>query len=95
MRTQAILKIFGTGQITIPKEWRDFFHSNTLKAVFDKENSKINIKPVKLVELEETKWVPLKQFEKDLDETGLNKRFKKDLLDGYRKSDFYSSGLKK
>ncbi|MBA3047386.1 AbrB/MazE/SpoVT family DNA-binding domain-containing protein [Candidatus Falkowbacteria bacterium] len=83
------LKLFGTGQITIPKEWREFFGADILKAVFDKDKNEIKIKPVRMVEMEETKWVPLKQLEKDLDQVNLNKKFKKELLDGYKKSDFY------
>jgi len=83
------LKLLGTGQITIPKEWREFFGADILKAVFDKDKNEIKIKPVRMVEMEETKWVPLKQLEKDLDQVNLNKKFKKELLDGYKKSDFY------
>lgn len=89
------LKFFGTGQITVPKEWREFFDTDTLKAVFDKDKNEIIIKPLKMVEIEETKWVPLKQLEKSLQKVGLNKKFKKELLDGYRKSDFYLNSRKK
>ena len=85
------LKLFGTGQITIPKEWREFFGTDMLKAIFDKNKNEVKIKPVKMVEMEETKWVPLKQLEKDLEEVDLNKKFKKELLNGYKKSDFYSN----
>ena len=86
---QAILKIFGTGQITIPKVWRDFFGVNTLKATFDEEKRNINIKPVRMIELEDTKWVSQEQLKKDLDSTDYNKKFKEDLVNGYKKSDFY------
>ena len=85
-----MLKLFGTGQITVPKEWRNFFGVNTLKAIFDKSKNEIKIKPVRLVEIEETKLVSLKRLEKDLRKTNLNKEFQKELLDGYKKSDFYS-----
>ena len=88
------LKLFGTGQITVPKEWREFFGTNTVKAIFDKDKNEIKIKPIKMVEIEETKWVPLKQLEKDLNNSGLNKKFKKELLNGYKKSNFYSSKKK-
>jgi len=60
------LKLFGTGQITVPKEWRKIFNTETLKAVFNKEKKEIVIKPVKLVEMEETKWVSLKQLKKKI-----------------------------
>jgi bifunctional DNA-binding transcriptional regulator/antitoxin component of YhaV-PrlF toxin-antitoxin module len=94
MEQQAILKIFGTGQITIPKKWRDFFNADTVKAVFNKEDSTISIRPVKLVELEETKLISPKRLSENLAETGFNEKFKKELLDGYKKSDFYQSGMK-
>ena len=89
-----ILKLFGTGQITVPKEWRDFFNTDTLRAVFDKKKKEISIKPIKFVEIEETKWIPLKQLKKDLDNSELNKNFQKKLLSGYKNSDFYSSNKK-
>ena len=88
------LKLFGTGQITVPKEWRETFNTETLKAVFNKEKKEIIIKPIKLVEIEEAKWVPLKQLKKDLNNSGLDKKFQKELLSGYKNSDFYSSKKK-
>ncbi|NCF74908.1 MAG: hypothetical protein GWO87_00250 [Xanthomonadaceae bacterium] len=94
MKTKT-LKLFGTGQITIPKEWRNFFGTDTLKAVFDKDKNEIKIKAVKMVEIEETKWIPAKQLEKDLEKVNLNKNFKRELLNGYKKSDFYNSPIKK
>lgn len=89
------LKFFGTGQITVPKEWREFFDTDMLKAVFDKNKNEIRINPLRMVEIEETKWVPLKQLEKSLRKVGLGKKFKKELLDGYKKSDFYLNSRKK
>ncbi|MEA2065008.1 MAG: AbrB/MazE/SpoVT family DNA-binding domain-containing protein [Patescibacteria group bacterium] len=89
MKTKT-LKLFGTGQITIPKEWREFFQTETLKAAFDKNKNEIIIKPIKMVEIEETKWIPAEQLRKDLEKTELKKDFKKELLDGYEKSDFYN-----
>lgn len=88
------LKFFGTGQITVPKEWREFFGTDTLRAVFDKDKNEIKIKPLKMVEIEETKWVPLKQLKNNLQEIGLAKKFKKELLGGYKKSDFYLNNKK-
>ena len=88
------LKFFGTGQITVPKEWREFFGTDTLKAIFDKNKNEIKIKPLKMVEIEETKWAPLKQLEKNLQKIGLDKKFKKELLGGYKKSDFYLNSKK-
>ena len=85
------LKFFGTGQITVPKEWREIFNTETLKAVFNREKKEITIKPIKLVEIEETKWVSLKQLKKDLNNSGLDKNFQKELLSGYENSDFYLS----
>lgn len=95
MKEQTILKIFGTGQITIPKRWRNFFNSDTLKAVFDEASEKISIKPIKMVELEDTQWVSAKKLKQNLAETDFDENFKKELLAGYKKSDFYKSGLKK
>lgn len=40
----TILKMFGTGQITIPKEWREKFKTNEFFAVLKKDS--IVIKPV-------------------------------------------------
>ena len=88
------LKLFGTGQITVPKKWRELLRTDTLKAVFDKKKNEIKIKPIKMVEIEETKWVSLKQLKKDLDNSGLDKDFQKELLSGYEKSNFYSSNKK-
>ena len=88
------LKFFGTGQITVPKKWREFFGTDTLKAVFDKNKNEIKIKPIKMIEIEETKWMPAKQLEKDLQKISLNKEFKKELLGGYKKSDFYLKAKK-
>ena len=88
------LKFFGTGQITVPKEWREFFGTDTLKAIFDKNKNEIKIKPLKMVEIEETKWAPLKQLEKNLQKIGLAKTFKKELLGGYKTSDFYLNSKK-
>ena len=90
-KQEAVLKLFGTGQITIPKEWRDFFGTKTLKAIFDRENRKINICPIRMVELEDTKKILSGQLKKDLDETNFGKKFKQELLAGYKKSDFYSN----
>jgi len=86
---QVILKIFGTGQVTIPKSWRDFFGVNTLRATFNEKERNINIKPVRMIELEDTKWVSPGQLKEDLDSANYNEEFKKDLVDGYKKSDFY------
>lgn len=89
MQKQVILKIFGTGQITIPKSWREFFGVTTLKATLDEKKRKIDVKPIRLIELEETKWLPAEQLKEDLDKTDFSEGFKKDLLAGYKKSDFY------
>ncbi|MCK5320737.1 hypothetical protein KAJ61_05115 [Candidatus Parcubacteria bacterium] len=83
------LKLFGTGQITFPKKWRELFGTDILKAVFDKDKNEVKIKPIKMVEMEETKWLPAEQLEKDLQTVDLDKKFKKELLTGYKKSDFY------
>lgn len=91
MKQQAILKFFGTGQITIPKEWRDVFGTQMIKAIFDQKNKRINIKPIQMVELEDTKKISLKQLKEDLDDSNFNEDFKKELIEGYKKSDFYSS----
>lgn len=88
------LKFFGTGQITVPKEWREFFGTEMIRAVFDKDKNEIKIKPLKMIEIEETKWAPLKQLENNLQEIGLAKKFKKELLGGYKKSDFYLNNKK-
>ena len=88
---QATLKIFGTGQITIPKKWRDFFSTNTLKAIFDKKTKSIQIKPVKILELENSTWQPLDEFKKDLEDSDFSKEFQKELFDGYKESNFYLS----
>ena len=94
MKEQTILKIFGTGQITIPKKWREFFNTDTLKAVFDENFSSIKIMPVKMVELEDTKRISVKNLQKSLDDSNFSDKFKKELLGGYKKSDFYKSGKK-
>jgi bifunctional DNA-binding transcriptional regulator/antitoxin component of YhaV-PrlF toxin-antitoxin module len=91
---EATLKIFGTGQITIPKKWRDFFGTNTVKAIFNTETRQLNIKPIKIMEIEETRWAPLGEIKKDLDNNDFNKEFKKEFLEGYSKSNFYKNGLK-
>ena len=88
------LKIFGTGQITVPKEWRKLFKTDTLKAVFNEEKNEIKIRPIKMIEIEETKWVPLKQLKKDLKKSNLDKNFQKELLEGYKNSDFYLANKK-
>ena len=33
--TTSILKVFGTGQVTLPKPWRDKFNSQYFKATLD------------------------------------------------------------
>ncbi|MDP2737071.1 MAG: AbrB/MazE/SpoVT family DNA-binding domain-containing protein [bacterium] len=88
------LKFFGTGQITVPKEWREFFGTDMIKAEFNKDKNEIKIKPLKMVEIEETSWVPLKQLKNNLQEIGLAEKFKKELLGGYKKSDFYLNNKK-
>jgi len=94
MKEEAILKIFGTGQITIPKKWREFFNTNTLKAVFDEKFNSIKILPVKMVELEDTKYISSKNLKESLDDSDFSDKFKKELLAGYEKSDFYKSEKK-
>lgn len=89
MQKEAILKIFGTGQVTIPKSWRDFLGVNALRAKLDERDKSINIKPVRMIELENTKWLSADELKKDLDKTDFSEEFRKDLLDGYKKSDFY------
>lgn len=89
MKQEAILKFFGTGQITIPKEWRNVFGTKTLKAIFDKKNKKIDIRPIEMVELEDTKKISLEQLKKDLDQSNFNEKFKQELLAGYGKSDLH------
>ncbi|MDP3900377.1 MAG: hypothetical protein Q8Q23_04830 [bacterium] len=94
MKEEVILKIFGTGQITIPKRWRDFLKADTLKAVFDPLDQKISVKPVKMVELEDTKWISAEELKKSLDDANYSDAFKNELVAGYKKSQFYKSGLK-
>ena len=94
MQKQAVLKIFGTGQVTIPKSWRDFFGVDTLKATFNEKERNISIKPVRVIELEDTKWVYAGQLKDDLGKTDFNEDFKEDLLSGYKKSDFYLKNKK-
>ena len=94
MKQETILKIFGTGQITIPKQWRDFFGADTVMAVFDESKKNISIKPIKMVELEDTKWIAANELAGDLDEMKLNKDLKKEFLAGYKQSDFYQAKLK-
>ncbi|MFH1413130.1 MAG: hypothetical protein ABIG10_03860, partial [bacterium] len=91
---KTILKIFGTGQITIPKAWRQLFESNTLKAVLNAKTKEIIIKPIQLVELEDTNWISLNQLKSNLAKTNFSQEFKKQLLANYEKSDFYSKGKK-
>lgn len=89
MQKQVTLKIFGTGQVTIPKSWRDFFGVRTLRATFNEKEGNIKIKPVRMIELENTKWVSAEQLKDDLNKTDFSEDFKKDLLNGYKRSDFY------
>jgi len=91
LQEETLLKIFGTGQITIPKSWRDFFNSKNLKAIFQPDENQIIIKPIQMVEMEETEWVSAKNFQKDLNKANLNSQFKKDLLNAYKDSDFYKN----
>ena len=83
---QATLKIFGTGQVTIPKKWRDLFSTDTLKAVFDAKTKSIQIKPVKLMELESFTPMTASDFKKDLEESNFNQAFIKDVVDGFKDS---------
>ena len=91
MTKETMLKVFGTGQITIPKEWRDYFNSANYKAVLNEEKREISIRPVETITLEETEWVSAKQLEQALAKAKLPAKFKKDLLSGYVKSDFYKN----
>ncbi len=95
MKKEIKLKIFGTGQITIPKQWRDLWGVDELKAVFDEKNKEIKIKPIKKVEIEETKWISAKDLKEDLSEVDLDENFKADLVDAYKNSRFYKAKAKK
>ena len=44
--TSTILKTFGTGQVTIPKQWRLKMKSEFYYAIFDEENWKITFSPI-------------------------------------------------
>lgn len=51
----TILKMFGTGQITIPKEWREKFKTNSFFAILRKNS--IVIKPVpEIPEMTKEEW---------------------------------------
>lgn len=54
--------------------------------------NEISIKPITIVEIEDTKLVSTDKLEKELDNTNLPDQFKKDLLQGYKKSNFFKSG---
>jgi len=95
MKEEVTLKLFGTGQITIPKKWRDFLKTDTFKAVFDPIGHNISVKPITLVELEDTRWIAAKRLQQDLNDTDYSEAFQKELLASYQKSDFYKSGLQK
>lgn len=94
MKTKAILKSFGTGQITIPKQWRDRFNTDEYKAFIDEKSGEMRILPVKRVEIEETKWLSASELKKDLKDVDLDDRLKTELLEGYKNSDFYKSQKK-
>jgi len=83
---QATLKIFGTGQVTIPKKWRDFFNTDTLKAVFDQKTKSIQIKPIKMLELENFIPMTSQDFKEGLEESNFSKDFIKDIVDGFKDS---------
>ncbi|MFH1413077.1 MAG: hypothetical protein ABIG10_03590 [bacterium] len=83
----TILKIFSTGQITISKAWRQLFETNILKAALNVKTKEITIKPVHLVEIEDTNLISFKQLKTDLSKTNFSPEFKKELLDNYQKSE--------
>lgn len=77
---KVILKSFGTGQITLPKMWRDKFKTNYFVASIDKE--KITIKPFK--EEEEEVFFDAAEFNKGkgVDIQDFYKALKKSLKNG-------------
>ena len=94
MKTEARLKSFGTGQITIPKQWRDRFDTNEYRAFIDEKSGEMRISPIKLVEIQETKWLPIAELKEDLRDVDLSNDLKTELLEGYKNSDFYKSQKK-
>ncbi len=94
MKTEARLKSFGTGQITIPKQWRDRFNTNEYKAFIDENNGEMRILPIKLVEIEETEWISTSNLKKDLKDLDLDDKLKSELFEGYENSDFYKTHKK-
>ena len=83
---QATLKVFGTGQITIPKKWRDFCKTSTFKAFFNSQTKEISIKPIQIIELEESHPTTSLNFANELKEAGFNDDFIKDAVDGFKAS---------
>lgn len=88
------LKIFGTGQITVPKRWRELFGTDTVSALYDEGKNEIKIKPVKMVEMEETKRIEAGQLEKDLVLAGFNQKFRAEMLANYKKTDLFKNRKK-
>lgn len=83
---QATLKIFGTGQITIPKKWRDSFGTSTFKAFFDTKTNEMSLKPIKILEIENFKPMSYLDFKDGLKETGFTEEFVDDVARGFRDS---------
>ena len=85
MSKEKTVKMFGTGQITIPKQWRDKFETDTFK-IKEKDNELI-IKPVRKVEIEEVpEDLTAEKLKEDLEEAGYNEKFIKDTVEGFEKS---------
>lgn len=86
MKTETTLKIFGTGQITIPKEWRKALNSDAIKAVFDEKTNSISLKPVKVLTIEPFTPMNVSDFEAELKTAGLSAGFVNDAVSGFKKS---------
>ncbi|MFB6225758.1 MAG: AbrB/MazE/SpoVT family DNA-binding domain-containing protein [Candidatus Paceibacteria bacterium] len=79
------IKMFGTGQITLPKEWRQQFDTDTFK-VKQKDNELV-IKPVRKVEVEEVpEDLTAGKLREDLKEEGYSEGFIEDAVEGFEKS---------
>lgn len=63
IQKQVILKTFGTGQITLPKEWRDEYKINYVRA--DIKGKNINLSP-----LDPTNPLGVEEVDEQIDEPG-------------------------
>uniref|UniRef100_A0A7C4R632 AbrB/MazE/SpoVT family DNA-binding domain-containing protein n=1 Tax=candidate division CPR3 bacterium TaxID=2268181 RepID=A0A7C4R632_UNCC3 len=75
MQGHTTLKLFGTGQVTIPKKWRDALKAKEFEAVIN-DDGEIILRPI------EFGWVNVFNAERDggsMDAKELSRALKKDI----------------